>query len=292
MQPLVESPRPNEFGAAQSASDLSHDLVSTSGRFRQRAIACAFRAVRAAYLRRKPIFSWRGKEFEFVRLARALSQDYLLPRMDERMLDSFYASRPDPWGYYKEFERLRLRAALAILTAATNGAHFESALEIGCAEGAFTELLAPSCKSLLAADISAVALKRARNRREWPASIEFEKMDLVSDSLPGQFDLIVVTDVLTMIRDRRKLRTVCRKLAEATRGGGYILAGDYREEQVFETTFVGRWLGRRLLRSARWTLPILARQPGLSEVVRGQTPSHMFLVLRKNERDDGKSGWQ
>lgn len=290
MQPPAESPQPSEVGVAQSDPDLLPDLASATG-LRQRAIMYVFRAVRAAYLRCKPIFLWGGNEFEFVRLVRALSQDYLLPAMDEKALDTFYASRLDPWGYTREeLERLRFRSASAILAAATNGSRFARAIEIGCSEGTFTELLAPTCDSLLAVDISTVALERARSRRAWPASVKFAKLDLVSDALPGQFDLVVITDVLNdvrpMIRDRRKLRTVCGKLAKATREDGYILVGDYREDQVFETTVTGRWLGRHMLRSARWILPILAEQRGLSEIISGQTSSHMFAVLRKHDEKD------
>ena len=48
----------------------------------------------------------------------------------------------DPWGYDTSEGQKRLRRALGMLDAARGARRFRQALEIGCAAGAFTELLA------------------------------------------------------------------------------------------------------------------------------------------------------
>lgn len=70
------------------------------------------------------------------------------------------------------------------------------ALEIGCAEGAFTERLAPRCRKLDAVDISAVAVERAAERTRAFPGVSCERRTLPAEFQAGAFDLIVTSDVL------------------------------------------------------------------------------------------------
>lgn len=73
---------------------------------------------------------------------------------------------------------------------------FEHALEIGCAEGAFTERLAPRCRKLDAMDISAVAVQRATERTRAFPGVSCETRKLPAEFPAGAYDLIVASDVL------------------------------------------------------------------------------------------------
>ncbi len=62
---------------------------------------------------------------------------------------------------------------------------FERALELGCAEGAFTEMLATRCNELVAVDISDVAVQRAATRTREHAGVSCERRTLPGEFPPG-----------------------------------------------------------------------------------------------------------
>jgi hypothetical protein len=62
-----------------------------------------------------------------------------------------YEQGPDLWGY-ETTEALRLIRAAQLLDSVSQGRRFRSAIEIACAEGTFTELLAERCEELIAVD--------------------------------------------------------------------------------------------------------------------------------------------
>src|SRR5581483_9872934 len=93
-------------------------------------------------------------------LARSDRQRAGLAR-DAAFFESLYGEAEDPWRYRdRESEQEKYRRTLA----ACGEGPFEAALELACGTGLFTEMLAPRCKSLLAVDISAIAVGRARER--------------------------------------------------------------------------------------------------------------------------------
>ena len=71
-----------------------------------------------------------------------------------------FAGARDPWSFETDpvAGHHRFNRELALLEAVRGGRRFTRALEVGCAEGMFTERLAPLCGELLAVDISPVAL--------------------------------------------------------------------------------------------------------------------------------------
>lgn len=73
---------------------------------------------------------------------------------------------------------------------------FINGLEVGCAEGVFTDLLAKRCQRLMALDISATAVDRAKQKNIPNAS--FVVTDLFSWTPPPRtsFDIVVFGDVL------------------------------------------------------------------------------------------------
>jgi hypothetical protein len=172
--------------------------------------------------------------------------------------DQLFMKQSDPWDFWRPREQDRMRSALHLLKEA--GGRFEHALEIGCAEGMFTQQLMPLCNSLLAADISTVALQRTEKLCGTEA--QYCIWDLRKDAVPGQFDLVVAMCVLECMRRRRDYRTAREKLVAATRPGGYLLVGHCRQSDLTENSIWGRWL----LRDGKWINEFLAQSPELERV--------------------------
>lgn len=134
--------------------------------------------------------------------------------------ERIFAGRSDPWIYeHSDYERIKYEQTLQLLPPGP----IRRALEVGCAEGHFTERLAPRVGTLLAADISELALERAAARCSGLDNIEFGQLDIVKDGLPGQFDLIVCSELLYYVGGIEQLEQVAEKLAAGLARGGYLL---------------------------------------------------------------------
>ncbi|MGY4607002.1 glycosyltransferase involved in cell wall biosynthesis/peptidoglycan/xylan/chitin deacetylase (PgdA/CDA1 family) [Bradyrhizobium sp. USDA 4474] len=125
----------------------------------------------------------------------------------------------DPWNYHSEYEEEKYRKQLELLPNPLP----EKALELACAEGHFTDLLAPRVKHLIASDISSKALARAHSRCVRHSNIDFIRLDLSSESLPSDMDLIVCSEVLYYLADESELKSVIEKLAKSLCPGGYLI---------------------------------------------------------------------
>jgi SAM-dependent methyltransferase len=172
---------------------------------------------------------------------------------------------------------------LAMLDSVLGGKRFETALEIGCAEGIFTQMLMERCDSLVAVDISSIALERARQRCQRNGRIRFHELDIRVDSLPGTFDLIVAVHVLEYIRSPFSLRRIRRKLVESLRGGGYLLVANVCNHEFSEST---RW-GQYLLRGGKNITVFIGKHPALrvldSTVLELDDCSSIELLCRKTQ---------
>jgi len=133
--------------------------------------------------------------------------------------DRYFATE-DPWNYHSPYEREKYERQLALLP----DGRIERALELACAEGHFTRLLAPRVGHLSASDISAVAVARARQRCKEQDNIEFSVLDLSADALPAGIDLIFCSEVLYYLHDLKELRRVAVKLADALAPGGSLVS--------------------------------------------------------------------
>src|SRR5262245_35262873 len=119
---------------------------------------------------------------------------------DQASWDSIFAS-PDPWSYEDLYERTKRGHALEALPQE----RFGRALEIGCAEGHFTEALAPRVGHLVAVDISSVALARAKVRCRHLSNVEFLELDAFRELPGGGYELIVCSEVLYYAKNRLAL---------------------------------------------------------------------------------------
>jgi 2-polyprenyl-3-methyl-5-hydroxy-6-metoxy-1,4-benzoquinol methylase len=202
--------------------------------------------------------------FEFVR------DPWRKPSYFER-----HFATPDPWGYETGEEHKRLLRAMSMLENIQHG-KFRQALEVGCAEGIFTEMLSERCESLVAADFATTALQRARMRPP-NAQIHFDIFDLRHDPIPGTFDLVTAMDVLDTIFRPGVLKRVRDKLVGALEPGGYLLLVSTRQDKMFET----EWWGRLLLRGGKNISDFIAAHPCLRMVSADTTDTHVFALFRK-----------
>ena len=107
--------------------------------------------------------------------------------------EAMFQGDPDPWGLEsRRYEADKFDRTIAALA----GRRYAQGLEVGCAGGALTERLAPSCEALLALDVSATALERAAIRCSAQAQVRFDRM-MFPRAVPGLVaaDLIVLSEV-------------------------------------------------------------------------------------------------
>ncbi|WP_373506779.1 glycosyltransferase [Thiocapsa sp.] len=138
---------------------------------------------------------------------------------DRAYFESLFSGQADPWKYTSDYEQLKYEQTLSLLPPQ----RFESALELACAEGHFTAQLASRVERLLATDISQIALERTAQRCADRPNIQYRRMDITKDVLPGGYDLIVCSEVLYYVGDRNDLRNVARKLTDALSPSGFLL---------------------------------------------------------------------
>lgn len=113
--------------------------------------------------------------------------------LGERYFEEMFRGDSDPWGLEsRPYEAAKFQQSLSALSGRT----YDSGFEVGCAGGALTERLAPRCGSLLAIDISATAVARARRRCAALPQVRIDQMAFPTDQPErGAYDLIVLSEV-------------------------------------------------------------------------------------------------
>ena len=132
--------------------------------------------------------------------------------------DRFF-SRTDPWNYGCDYERIKYQRTLDLLPPDC----LDRVLELGCAEGVFTRRLAPQAKRLVAADISAIALERARARCTDCNNIDFRRLDFFTDDIPGNQTLILCSEILYYAEQPEHLPKIIARLRDALAPGGRLV---------------------------------------------------------------------
>jgi len=213
------------------------------------------------------------------------------PARGRTELDQEFERREDPWDYVAvSYQRDRIRTQIEMLDVIRGSGRFADALEVGCAEGMFTELLAERCDALLAVDISPVALARARQRLHAQGHVRFEELDLRVDALPGTYDLIVIIHALEYIRNPVYVRRARAKLVNALRPNGYLLVGTMKVMEIHEKA----WWGRYFLRSGKRINAFFAEHPALkvvrtAEFYLGKDYVSYDVLLQKQTADHGQT---
>jgi protein-L-isoaspartate O-methyltransferase len=135
-------------------------------------------------------------------------------------LDRMYADSPDPWAYVGDpLSDERRRLTLEALPRS----RYRRLLEVGCAEGWMTELLAERADEVVSFDISAVALERARRRCERFSHVSFLRLDVLEQVPGGPFDAIVCCGILVMLPEWSQVRVRESLVATLQTGGDLVL---------------------------------------------------------------------
>lgn len=138
--------------------------------------------------------------------------------------DATYERREDPWGFTSRWYEERKRAlTLAVLPERS----FARAFEVGCSIGVLTAELAERCDELLAVDVAAEAIARARTRVGERPGLRLEVADVTSDVPPGPFDLVVLSEVLYYFSPPT-LATFLERLAPALADGAVVVGCHWR----------------------------------------------------------------
>lgn len=145
------------------------------------------------------------------------------PGWDQRHHEKFYRRAEDPYGFDSPGEQSKYRETLSLL----DDRRYDRALEVGAGEGHFTEMLLPLCERLVAAELSEVALARARERLGDQTGLTFERRTFPLDLPEGSFDLIVLSDVAYYWTPEVFDRGLAL-IAERLRPGGRMLLLHYR----------------------------------------------------------------
>ncbi|WP_406830990.1 bifunctional PIG-L family deacetylase/class I SAM-dependent methyltransferase [Pedococcus sp. KACC 23699] len=106
--------------------------------------------------------------------------------------DAMFETSEDPWGFETSWYERRKRA---VTMAALPRQQLGRVLEVGCSTGVLAAELADRATSLLATDLSAEAVRRARTRLEGRSSVEVERMRAPQQWPAGTFDLVVLSEV-------------------------------------------------------------------------------------------------
>jgi 2-polyprenyl-3-methyl-5-hydroxy-6-metoxy-1,4-benzoquinol methylase len=128
-----------------------------------------------------------------------------------------YKANSDPWDFRtSSYERDKYDETIQALTKPMYG----KGLEVGCSIGVLTYLLSPRCQNLMAIDASETAIAAA-TRSNLP-NVTFAIRMLPGEFPPGQFDLIVLSEVLYYFA-QPDLELVANSCKEAISPGGECL---------------------------------------------------------------------
>jgi SAM-dependent methyltransferase len=147
--------------------------------------------------------------------------------------ETLFIITSDTWKYTSIFEEWKRSLELNLIPDIA----INKALELGCAEGHTTVQLSPLVTNLVAADISQVALTRAKQRcrKQECRNIDFWQMDITKDPIIGSFQLIICSELLYYVGSELILNEVVSNLADSLELWGYLITtNDYRVNDTEE----------------------------------------------------------
>jgi chemotaxis methyl-accepting protein methylase len=142
----------------------------------------------------------------------------------------------------------------------------------------FTKQLAPRCESLLAVDISEIAIERARERCVEFPQVSFARWSVRVDPPLGQYGLVSCMDVICDIHRPLEQRRAADTVAASVAPGGTLLITATVLNEVVEDA---RW-ARRMGRGARWVIDRFASYPHLERVSFQPADRWLAAVYRAN----------
>jgi SAM-dependent methyltransferase len=135
-----------------------------------------------------------------------------------------YRADPDPWNYASSpYERSKYSVTVDALSRSRYGTAFEPA----CSVGELTAMLAGHCDELLAIDVSAAAVERARRRCAELKNVRVECRDVLTQPRDECFDLIVFSEVGYYF-NVDTLTSLARRLGDSVNPDGELIAVHWR----------------------------------------------------------------
>ncbi len=147
-------------------------------------------------------------------------------RLGEHIFERLHAQHDDPWRVHvSRYERSKRAVTLATLPRR----HYRRVFEPGCSIGELSAALAPRCGKLLAADVSATAVRAARRRLSRFRNVTVRRATVPRDWPPGRFDLIVISE-LGYFLDVDDLSELLDRARSSLTAGGQVLLCHWRGE--------------------------------------------------------------
>jgi 2-polyprenyl-3-methyl-5-hydroxy-6-metoxy-1,4-benzoquinol methylase len=139
--------------------------------------------------------------------------------------ERLYSKDADPWMFAtSRYERDKYQETISVL----GGRRFANAFEVGCSIGILTRMLAHYCDSLIATDVSEIALSRARCNCGAMNNVTFERMYVPHEWPEKTFDLIVLSEVLYFL-SRADMEIVASKSISSLHPNGSIVLVNWTE---------------------------------------------------------------
>ena len=145
-----------------------------------------------------------------------------MPRsiIDIAGFEAKFQENPDPWNYgSSRFEAFKRQ----ILLQACGTRQYGRGLELACANGETSLLLARKCLSLLAVDGSVSAVAEAQRRTAGLRHVVIAEAALPQDLPRGPFDLIVISELLYYLKSRDLDAVLRRSIAALAPGGRLVV---------------------------------------------------------------------
>lgn len=126
-------------------------------------------------------------------------RDDLTLTHDPDYFRAMYSAHTDPWGFD---ERWYERRKYAITMASLDRLRYRCGLEVGCANGSLTELLAARCDQLVAFDLMQDPVARAQTRLRSQPHVRVLQEEFPQFWPAGGGDLVVWSEVAYYLTDR------------------------------------------------------------------------------------------
>ena len=133
--------------------------------------------------------------------------------------EKLYTKDEDPWHFATSaYEHSKYAETLEILKGRPLGTVFE----VGCSIGILTKALALNCDSVLAVDVSAIALSNAIHNCGADSNVTFTYMRIPAEWPAGSFDLILLSEVLYYLGPA-DVRATAHKTSQSLSPTGRVL---------------------------------------------------------------------
>ena len=153
--------------------------------------------------------------------------------LDAGYFERMFQGDDDPWKLETSaYEAAKFNASVEAL----GGRSYASVFEIGCAGGSLTERLAPWARRILAVDISATAVERARRRCAGSPGVHIRTMAFPGETpREGPFDLVVLSEVAYYWSDA-DVATAAQAIFDLLSPGGDLLLVHWTGETDYPQT--------------------------------------------------------